>query len=128
MNLEKSVGPNFSYQFFISRYSAKMIIHASKIRGKYSNPWGISNCTPRCPSEIFSNIKLGFLGKFSEEGINSDPKKAEVVWNLTAPLEDSHIFSLFGMVAYVMRLITCFAAIAASLSDLLQGGRGFFWT
>lgn len=74
----------------------------------------------------FLSKKLVFLENVvSDRSIQPDPNNVEAVKSIPAPLDNTQLCSLLGMVTYVIRLIPNFAAIAAPLSELLKDGQHF---
>ncbi len=66
--------------------------------------------------ELFET-SIAFL---SEEGIATDPAKAEKICNLSAPKDKSGIRSILGLGNYYKRFIKSYCVIMAPLQELLK--------
>ena len=72
---------------------------------------------------------VNFLGHVvSDQGVEVDPRKTEVVKNCPKPLTPTNICSYFGMDGYYRRFVEGFSSIAAPLTALTKKKSKFEWT
>ncbi len=78
--------------------------------------------------ELFE-VSIAFLGHVvSEEGIATDPKKVENIFNLSAPSDKGGIRSILGLGNYYKRFIKSYCVITAPLHELLKKSVHFRWS
>ena len=73
--------------------------------------------------------KVEYLGHVvSERGIETDPKKIEIVENWPKPSSVTEVRSFLGFCSYYRRFIEGFAAVAKPLHKLTEKNRTFVWS
>jgi hypothetical protein len=73
--------------------------------------------------------KIAFLGNIlTEEGIEVDPSKVEVVFKWKQPSNVSEMWSFLEMAGYYHRFIKGFSSIARPMIELLKKDNKFVWT
>ena len=71
---------------------------------------------------------MSFLGHIvSEEGIQVDPKKVEVIIEWKPPRNVTEVLSFLGLASYYRRFVKGFSMIAAPMTRLLQKNVNFEW-
>jgi transposase InsO family protein/predicted aspartyl protease len=72
---------------------------------------------------------VSFLGHLiSQDGIHTDPKKIEAVWNWPTPVCVKDVRSFVGMASYYRRFVKDFAKVAAPLHAIARKNQKFQWT
>ena len=70
-----------------------------------------------------------FLGHVvSDQGVEVDPRKTEVVKNLPKPLTPTDIRTFLGLAGYYRRFVEGFSSIAAPLTALTKKKSKYEWT
>ena len=73
--------------------------------------------------------EVSFLGHIvSEEGIQVDPKKVEVIIEWKPPRNVTEVRSFLGLVGYYKRFVKGFSMIAAPITRLLHKNVKFEWS
>lgn len=80
----------------------------------------------KCHMLMIEGIVLGHL--ISSKGIEVDPKKIQIIQNLTTPLTQKDVQSLLGHARYYRRFIQNFSKIASPLFTLSAKDVVFTWT
>ena len=72
---------------------------------------------------------MTFLGHVvSDQGVEVDPRKTEVVKNWPKPLTLNDIHRFWGLAGYYRRFVEGFSSIAAPLTTLTKKKAKFKWT
>lgn len=78
---------------------------------------------------IFFAKQFTYLGHIiSENGIQANPKKLDIIKNYPKPTNVKQIQSFLGLCSYFRRYVRNFARIARGLSMLLRKEQPFLWT
>ena len=80
----------------------------------------------RCELWLRTMTSLGHI--VSDQGVEMDPRKTEVVKNCPKPLNPTDIHSFLGLYGYYRRFVKGFSSIAAPLTTLTKKKDKFEWT